>query len=144
MLRGILLLIPVLAAFAADTDDPWKKVRDLKTGTEVRIIKVGAASLINAKFAELTDDNLVVIVKNEQVAIPKDKIARIDSTPQKGYLTTETKTTTASDGPTRTKPNPPSGVPSSSTSYSTGVAITEKAAFETIYRKGPPATPGKK
>jgi hypothetical protein len=144
MLRGILLLIPVLAALAADADDPWKKVRDLKTGTDVRIIKAGAAAPVIAKFAELTDSNLVVIVKNEQVAIPRDKVARIDSRPQRGHLTTETKAGTASDGPMRAKPNPPSGVPSSSTSYSTGVAISDKVGFETIYQRASAAATGKK
>src|SRR3974377_1789179 len=86
---GILALISVAAAFPADQDDPWKKVRDLKIGTEIRVIKAGAA-VLNAQFAELTQDNLVVIVKNREVAIPRDKVARIDSRPQKGYVSTET------------------------------------------------------
>ena len=138
MLRGILVLVSVLAAFAADTTDPWKKVRDLKSGTEVRIIQAGANS-VTAKFAELTDNDVVVVVKNEQVAIPRAKIARIDARTPKGYLSTESKASNVSDDAMRAKPNSPSGTPASSTSYSTGVAITEKTDFQTIYRRAPAA-----
>ena len=145
MLRGLLLLISVIAVFAADTVDPWKKVRELKSGTDVRIIRAGASSSIMAKFAELTDENLIVVVKNEQIAIPREKVFRIDSRPQKGVVTTETQINTASDSAsTRSVPNPPNATPTNATSYSTGVAITEKTEFETIYRRAPAPAPAKK
>lgn len=140
--RGILFLIPVLALLATDTEDPWKKVRDLKTGSEVRIIKAGAAAPIMAQFAELTDDNLVIIVKNEQVAIPRDKVSRIDSRPQKGYVSTQTKVSGVHESYSRPQPNPPGRSPSTSTS--TGVVIGEKPEFETIYRRTPPPAHPKK
>lgn len=140
-MRRMVFFIAVLAAFAADTEDPWTKVRDLKTGTDLRVIKAGAPAPVMAKFAELTEESLVVILKNEQVAIPRDKISRIDSRPQKGHLRTETKTTTPSDGSGASK-RVPGTAPTSS--YSTGVAISDKTDFETIYRRTPPATPAKK
>ena len=136
MLRGMVCLIPVLTLFAADTADPWKKVRDVKTGTELRIFRSGAPKSIMAQFAELTDDNMVVIIKDEEVAIPRDKILRIDSRPQKGYVSTQTKVSGANESYSRSQPNPPGRGPSSSTS--TGIAIGEKADFETIYRRPPP------
>jgi hypothetical protein len=139
----MLFLIPVFALLAADTEDPWKKVRDLKTGAELRIIKAGAAAPVMAKFAELTEENLVVILKNEQIAIPRDKVARIDSRPQKSHLRTESKMSTVSDGSGGAK-SVPSAAPTSSTSYSTGVAISDKIDFETIYRRAPAAAPAKK
>jgi hypothetical protein len=135
MIRGFLFLIPVLTLFAADAEDPWKKVGDVKTGTELRIFRSGAAQSILALFAELTDDNLVVIVKNVQVAVPRDKILRIDSRPQKGHVSTQTKVSGANESYSRAQSNPPGRGPSSSTS--TGVAIGEKYEFETIYRRAP-------
>lgn len=130
-----------LAAFAAEADDPWTKIRELKTGTDLRIIKAGAAAPVMAKFAELTEENLIVILKNEQVAIPRDKVARIDSRPQKGYVRTETKATARSDGSGASK-TVPGAVPASS--YSTGVAISDKIDFVTIYRRTPAADSKKK
>lgn len=82
-----------------------------------------------------------MILKDEQVAVPRDKIARIDSRPQKGYVRTETKTTAPSDGPGGAK-TVPGEAPFSS--YSTGVAISDKIEFEPIYRRTPAVTPGKK
>jgi hypothetical protein len=137
-----LFLLPVLALFAADKTDPWKKVRDLKTGSEIRIITAGAARPIVAQFAELTDDNLVIIVKNEEVALPRDKVSRIDSRSPKGYVSTQTKVSGVDETYNRPQPNPPGRGPSTSTS--TGVAIGEKSDFETIYRRPAPPAPPKK
>ena len=137
-MRPVLFLIAVFATLAADTKDPWEKVRALKTGTDVRIIKSRAPSPISAKFAELTDVNLVVILKNEQIAIPRDKITRIESRPQKGYVRTETKVTP----PSGSSKSVPSAAPAAS--YSTGVAISDKIEFETIYQRTPPAPSAKK
>src|SRR5579863_6245112 len=90
MSKFFLLLLAAMTAFAAD--DPWAKVRDLKGGTELRIYKRGIPQPVLAKSADVTDDNLIVVVKNEQVAIPKDQIDRIDYRPKPGSrLTTETK-----------------------------------------------------
>jgi hypothetical protein len=140
MMFRMVLLIAVFAAFAADTPDPWKKVRDLKTGTDVRIIKAGAPAPIMAKFADLTEDSLIVILKNETIAIPRDKVARIDSRPQKNNVKPQTKIATPSDGSGGAK-TVPNTAPSSS--YSTGVAINDKTDFEIIYRRTPPATKAK-
>jgi hypothetical protein len=137
----MLFLIAAFTALAAETDDPWTKVRELKTGTDLRIIKAGAPAPVMAKFAELTEENLIVILKNEEVAIPRDKVSRIDSHPQKGYVRTESKSTVPSDGSGAGK-KVPGAAPTSS--YSTGVAIGDKTDFETIYRRTPADAPKKK
>ena len=137
-MRGVLFfLLAAITAFAAD--DPWAKVRELKSGTELRIYKKGVTQPVLAKSDELTDDNLVVVVKNEQVAIARDQIDRIDYRPIKpgGRLTTETKTKTTEPD---TSPRPPgfgSTVPGTSTS--TSVGIGSKPDFELIYKR--PVTP---
>ena len=91
MSKVLLLILAAMTAFGAD--DPWAKVKDLKSGTELKIYKKGTAQPVLAKSDDVTEDNLVVVVKNEQVAIAKDLIDRIDYRPTKGSrVTTETKT----------------------------------------------------
>jgi hypothetical protein len=54
-------------------------VKELKSRAELRIYKKGAREPINATFDDATDDRLIVVVKNEQVAIPKEDIDRLDA-----------------------------------------------------------------
>jgi hypothetical protein len=133
------LLFVVLAAaglFAAD--DHWAKVRDVKSGTELRIYKKGSPQPLLAKMDQLTDDNLVVVVKNEQVAIPREQIDRIDSRPSKPRLTTESKSSTTDPD---TRPGP-YGSKTPGTSTSSSIGIGSKPDFEEIYRR--PTPPPKK
>ena len=92
---------------------------------------------------EATDENLAVVNKNEQMAIPKEQIDRIDYRPVKPRVTKESKTT-ASNG-TEAKPPAPGpyqNAPGPSSSTSTTVSIGSKPDFETIYRR-PTAAPKK-
>ena len=133
--RAFLIVICAVAAFAAH-DDSWSKVRDLKTGTEVRVVKTDSVTPVIARFAELTDENLLVTVKNQELAIAREKIERVEYRPQKSRLTTESKSTTNSYEVDTTKPSPRGGP---STSYSSGVSIADNVPFETIYRRTPAA-----
>jgi hypothetical protein len=137
MLKTILILCVSTLAFGAD--DPWTKVKELKTGTELQVFKRGSAQPLTVKMDELTDDNLVVINKNAQTAIPRDEIERIDA--RSGGRTrtpTETKTTekNAATDPRSTIPGPnapPGAMTHPSTGVSSGVTWT-KPGFETVYR----------
>jgi hypothetical protein len=95
---------------------------------------------------ELTDDNLVVINKNEQTAIPRDQIDRVDYRPSgKSRITKET-TTKVNDGvgdPKAVIPGPNQGPSGPSTSTSSGLSIGSKPDFETIFKRPPPAAPKK-
>src|SRR5579872_1147254 len=126
MVRGLfLLLLGALVAFAADDD--WAKVKDLRTGTEIRVFKKGSSQPVLAQIDELTDDNLVVIIKKTQTAIPRDQIMRIDARPGKRPVTKET----------TTKEAPPVGDPAAKpdSSTSTSVSFGDKPDFETVYRR---------
>src|ERR1039457_5729692 len=93
MRRRIFLFLLVAVASAWAADDAWSKVKALKTGTEVRVYKKGSMQPILAQRDELTDENLVVIVKKTQTAIARDQILRIEARPQAGSrVTTETTT----------------------------------------------------
>src|SRR5439155_23182426 len=134
-----------LAAVAlVAADDPWAKVKDLKSGTELRVFKKGSAQPVLAKMDELTDDNLVIVVKNEQVAIPREQVDRVDYRPPqtKSRLTADTKSKVSDPD---TTPGPPGhGSRTPTTSSSTGLNVGSKPDFETIYRRPASAAPAKK
>ncbi len=120
------LLLAGLAAFGAGDD--WAKVKALKTGSELRVYKKGSAQPISALMADLTDDNLIVLVKKTETAIPKDQIERIDARPPSGSRVTKESTTKDSIGADGKETS------SSSTGYSFG----SKPDFETVYRHATP------
>ena len=140
MSKLLLCSLAVASVFAAD--NPWNKVKELRTGTELRIFKVGGKAPILATMDEADDERLVIVIKKEQQAIEKDQIDRIDYRPTKSSdhrVTTETRTTTETPGQTA-GPMPQgnsSGVgPNTSTSSSVNFG-GGKADFETIYRRTP-------
>jgi hypothetical protein len=143
MQRTLFVFFAAATLFAAD-QNTWTKVKELKSGTEIRIVRKGVAQPIEAKLDEATDDNVIVVLKNEQKAIPKDEIERLDYRPKPGSrITRETKVT--SDKPDTT---PPVGmdhgpnVPGQSSSSS--VSIGSKPGYETIYRRQSGAPAAKK
>ena len=143
------LLIPLLAAIALfAADDPWAKVKDLKSGTELRVYKRGGTQPVLVKMGELTDDNLIVVEKNAETAIPRDQIDRIDYRPTgKPRWSTENRVGTK-DGtgdPKAVIPRPNSGGASNvpSNESSSAVAVGSRPDFEMIYRRptgGPKAS----
>jgi hypothetical protein len=100
-----LLCVVLAASMAFSADDPWGKVKDLKSGTELRIYEKGTAQPILAKSDEVTEDNVIVVVKQEQIAIAKDLVERIDYRPDRGgRVTTETKSRQSDPTPLRNLP----------------------------------------
>ena len=77
MRRYFLLLAVVAAAALAAAPDPWAAVVKLKSGTPIRVLKKGSMQPVIGKFDEADDERVVLVVKNEQVAIPKDQIDRL-------------------------------------------------------------------
>jgi hypothetical protein len=141
MPRILLFVLTAIVTLAAD--DPWAKVKDLKSGTELRVYKKGASQPLLVKMDEVTDENLIVVNKNAQMAVPKDQIDRVDYRPVKARVTKETRTTVSNGGeatPPAPGPNQNAGGPSTSTS--TSVSFGSKPDFETIYRR-PAAAPKK-
>ena len=129
-----LALFLCAALLALGADDPWAKVKELKTGAELRVFKKGAAQPLLVQMDELTDDNLVVIAKNQQTAIPRDQIERVDYRPSgKSRVTKET----------TSKVNDAAGATGPSNSTSSNLVIGSKPDFETIYRR-PTGAPPKK
>jgi hypothetical protein len=138
-MRKLLFFLLLLAAAAYAADDPWAKVKALKSGSELHVFKKGAAQPVTAKMDELTDENLLVLLKNEQVAIPKDQIERIDARPSASRTTIKNDSKTTDPD---LRPSPQGqGSRTPGTTSSTSVAIGNKPDFETVYRKpmAPPA-----
>jgi hypothetical protein len=134
MIRNLAIVLSA-AALTAAAQSSWDKVKELKSGTEIRIVQKGVERPIEATFDELRDDDLLVVVKNEQKAIPKYQIDRIDARPKGGSrVTTESKTKTeAPDVRPQGSPQARPQVPG--TSHSSGLSIGGKPAFETVYRR---------
>lgn len=132
------LLGATLAVFGAD--DPWAKVRFLKSGTELRIFKKGGKQPLVAKMDQATTDNLIVVVKNEQIGIPVEDVDRLDFRPPGGpRITRQTATKTNPIGnPTPSDQRIGGGSPGPSASTATSVTLGAKPDFETIYRRPPP------
>ena len=115
--------------------DAWTKVRELKSGTDLRILKREAKQLVEAKLDEAGEESLIVVIKNEQTAIPKDDIERIDFRPAGGSrVTSETKTSTSGPESRPASPSPDRRA-GPQTNMSSGVSIGSKPAYETIYRR---------
>ena len=133
-MRGaVLILVSTLAVFAADEE--WAKVKDLKTGTEIRIYKKGSSQPMAAQMGDLTENNLIIVVKKEQSAIPRDQIDRIDARPAAPRVTTETTTKQTYPDARSAEPSPNKGADVPGTSTSTSVGFGSKPGFETVYRR---------
>ncbi len=135
MIRSLLLLL--LAIPVVGADDSWAKVRELTSGTELRVYKKAAREPLLVKFDEATDERLVVVTKNEQVSIPKEQIERIDSRPARrgSRLVKETKTKTEVNEAKAPALFPGQDSRGPGSSSSTSVSIQSKPDFETIYRR---------
>ena len=126
MISRLLLVLPLLALCA---DDPWTKVREVKSGTELLIYKQGLKKAIMAKMDEATETRLMIVIGESQVAIPKAEIDRIEQRPlPKGSrVTRETKTTKGVyEGQTQ---------PPATSSSASSVSIGSKVPFEPLYRR---------
>jgi hypothetical protein len=127
----VLAAVTVLAA-----NNPWTKVRELKSGSELRIYKRGAIQPIIATMDEANDERLVAVVKNEQMAFAKADIDRIDARPAtKGGPIVKTTTSTTTELHDKVAAPGPQGQLGPSSSTSTSFSNRPKPDFETIYRR---------
>jgi hypothetical protein len=134
MIRNLAILFSA-AALTAAAQSSWDKVKELKSGTEIRIVQKGVERPVAATFDELRDDDILVVVKNEQKAIPKYQIDRIDARPKSGSrITTET-TSKISTPDARPQASPHSKPPVPGQSTSSGVSFGGKPGYETVYRR---------
>ena len=138
MHRLVLLLTAAAAISFAVTPDPWAAVVKLKSGAEIRVWKKGSMQPVLGKFDEANDERLVLVVKNEQTAIPKEQIERLDARPAQQGSRVKVQGKNTTDDPQ--KAHEPSGAgmhsePVVGTSSSSGVTISGKPDFETVYRR---------
>jgi hypothetical protein len=131
------IFVTFLCAAAAlpGADTSWTKVKDLKSHAELRIWKKGAREPINATFDDANEERIMVVVKNEQIAFPKDDIDRIDARPGGGPRKATVEKTEKQSDPDYTPGRPGSGPPLPQTSSQSNVSFGNKPDFETIYRR---------
>lgn len=139
---GVLALLDKDGAVAArfDADDPWQKVIALEAGAEIRVIRKDALNKpLVGSFAEADAERLILVVKNEQTAIAREKIQVVEARPKGGSRVTRTSQTTqnmpldrppAANPAERMRPTPPG----STSSTSSGISVGGKPGFEVVYR----------
>ena len=143
MKRLFFFLLAAIAALAAD--DPWAKVEALKSGTEIRVMKKGSTQPLLGKIDEANAERLIMVLKNEEIAIPKEQIDRLDYRPTAGSRVKVNSKTEANDPAAAREPragmnHEPEG---GGTSTSAGFNVGSKPDFATLYRR-PVGAPKKK
>ena len=134
----LVLLAAVSWSFAADIkkDDPWLKVKEIKSGSEIRVYKRGSTQPLLAKMGDLTDDKLVIVLKNAESAIDRRDIDRIDARPTGGKRAKVNSTATMNDPTSQPVDGVrPENYPKPGSSYSSGVSMGSKPDFETVYQR---------
>lgn len=137
-MRKLVLALCCAAAVLHSADDPWAKVKAIKSGTELRVYKKGATQPLLVKMDEATDDHLVFVNKNEQSSLDRSEIDRIDArASSKRPMTKETKETTSDTNadPRSAIPGPQPNRPGITSSSGTSVTFGSKPDFETVYRR---------
>lgn len=133
MFRILLLLVPVFMALGAD--DPWAKVSELKRGTQVWVYKTGAKQALAGTLDETREQSLVVILKNQQVAIPKDEIDRVAIRPTKTRVTAESRTKTSDPTAKERDLDPEQGPGKPTQTTAGGIRLHPGSALQTIYQR---------
>ena len=134
----LLFVLCCSAALLQTAEDPWAKVKAIKSGTELRVYKKGSTQPLLVKMDEATDDRLVFVNKNEQTSLDKEDIDRVDARPSnKRAVTKETKETMSDSNadPRSSIPGPQPNRPGPTGSSSTSLTMGGKPDFETVYRR---------
>ena len=129
-----------LIALAFGAEDAWTKVKELKSGSEVRILKVGSKEAVIGKFDEADEERLVLVVKNTQIAIAKGDVISLEARPMaasKVMTVTHMKNTDPAAELAKPKvPDPSSPATPALSSSSSTVSFGSKPGYELVYRKG--------
>ena len=109
-------------------------MQELKSRSELRIYKKGAREPLMATLDEVNEDRILIVVKNEQMSIPKEDIDRLDARPSGKNTSKMVKETTVKTTEPDYTPHPPGGVNVPGESYNTSVSRSggSKPDFETV------------
>ena len=135
MSRFVFLALAAATLFAAD--DPWAKVQALKSGTEIRVLKKGSTQPLIGKFDEADATRLLMVLKTEQIAVPKEQVDRLDYRPAAGSRVTVNGKTVQNDPSAAREPRAGMNHESEggTTSTTAGVNVGSKPDFELLYRR---------
>ena len=130
---AVLLMLGTMTALPAE--DAWAKVRELKSGIELRIYKANSKEALEAKFERAGDDSLIVTTKSQELSVPKEDIDRVDVRRADGSrLKTRANRKVAPKG-AETSQNT---IPGGTTTVTTGLSFPSKPGFETVYKRPAP------
>lgn len=132
-MRFLTFLCAATLLLAADTS--WTRVKALSNHSELRIFKNGQREPVTAAFNEANDERIIVVVKNQEVSIPKSDIDHIDARPAKTPRKMNV-ATTEKETPPDYIPHPVGGPPVPGATSSSNVSFSGGGKeFETVYRR---------
>jgi len=121
-------------------ENPWDKVRAVESGTEIRIYKRNVKQPVIAKMDEATDDHLIVLLVDSQIAIRRAEIDRIDLRPRASRVIRVSRHAKRMGGNPSEQGQPIVQGTSASSAVATAahtdtLSIRSKAPFEFLYRR---------
>ncbi|MBI4892862.1 MAG: hypothetical protein HY821_19725 [Acidobacteria bacterium] len=136
-MRRTKVTVLILACAAVFAADDWAKVKELKSGSDLKIHRVGKP-VLEAKMDQATEESLLVATKKEQLSIPKEEIVRIEARAPGGKPVTTTTSTTGLGEVPGTDPHKMNR-PGGSGGGPSGSMTTSKSwsgpSYETVYRR---------
>ncbi len=135
ILAGFFLIFSSVAA-----EDAWSKVKALKSGTEIRGFPAGIKEPLVGEIDEAIEEGTVLVLKNEQKAVFKADIERLEARPSGARPVTKS-TNVKSEDPAAGLAKPKVSVPGSRatpdlSSSTSSLSYGSKPGFELVYRKG--------
>ena len=79
VLMKVILVGLVLSFYSFAAGDGWSKVKALKSGTEIRVFQAGIKEALVGRIDEADEERLVLVLKNEQRAVFKADIERLEA-----------------------------------------------------------------
>lgn len=129
-----LATILVSAMLSTAADDPWAKVKDLKSGTAIRVVRTGEKSAVEAEFLDLTDERLILAIKKTQTSILREEIDRIEARASQKSYQRDSKVTNTDPNQQLARPTPGRPVTPPLQSSGSGVTFT-RPGYELVYHK---------
>jgi hypothetical protein len=132
-LKTACLLFAAMAL--AGEGDCWDKMRELASGGQLRIYQAGAKRPLTATLDRVSDEALIVVHKDKQISIPRERVERVDWRPGNSgnRVTGEARRNIGSRESAVTGRSKDSSLPANSTSA--GIRIEGPPGFRTVYRR---------
>lgn len=135
----LLFAVFALSVFAGPADSPkedWRTVMAIPSGMELRIFKTDGTPPIVALMDEANDERIVIVIKNEQQAVYRSEIERVESRAKEAGRTTRQTWVSKNQGD-KNAPTPytSKNTPGPATTVSNKVTFGSKTPYALVYQR---------